>query len=141
MPNGVAGGFRTSLKNLGSDGFLDLIAEIEERIRPIVEGSLKARAILYATQRHYKSQRSRAIVDGRLETDVRRVDLFGGEVPTPVGGSIYTVLTNKRSNIQCGMEVQFDYGCPIVRSPEAVDLFADSWEAMQPLLDFVLADD
>lgn len=144
VPNGIAGGFRTSLKNLGSDGFLNLMSEIEERIRPVVNSSAKARAILYATQRHYKSQRSKAIVDGRLEADLRTcVKSTSSNVkyqPEWVE-AIYTVLTNKRSNIQCGMEVQFDYGCPIMRSPEAVDLFADSWKAMQPLLAFVVADE
>jgi hypothetical protein len=143
VPNGISGGFRTSLKRLGDAGFLDLVGEIEERIRPIIKCSKGSRAILYATQRHYKSQRSKAIVDGRLEADLRTCTRSASSKvkyqPEWVE-AIYTVLVNKRSNIQCGIEVQLDYSCPIVRSPEAVELFADSWKAMQPLLDFVLSD-
>jgi hypothetical protein len=54
--------------------------------------------------------------------------------------NIYNLLIHKKSNIQCGIEVRLDYACAAVQSPDAVDLFADSWKAMQPLLDFVLND-
>lgn len=144
VPNGISGGFRTSLKELGVDGFLELVAGIEKRIRPIIKSSRGSRAIFYATQRHYKSQRSKPVIDGRLEADLRtcsRSSSSDVKHQPEWMEAIYAVLINKRSNIQCGIEVQFDYNCPTIRSPEAVDLFADSWKAMQPLLDFVLSDD
>jgi len=144
VPNGISGGFRTSLKELGVDGFLELVAGIEKRIRPIIKSSKGSRAIFYATQRHYKSQRSKPVIDGRLEADLRtcsRSSSSNVKHQPEWMEAIYAILINKRSNIQCGIEVQFDYSCPMIRSPEAVDLFADSWKAMQPLLDFVLSDD
>lgn len=143
VPNGISGGFRTSLKELGVDGFLELVAEIEKRIHPIIKSSRGSRAIVYATQRHYKSQRSKPVIDGRLEADLKTCSLSSSsdvKHQPEWMEAIYAVLVNKRSNIQCGIEVQFDYSCPMVRSAEAVDLFADSWKAMQPLLDFVLSD-
>ena len=143
VPNGVSGGFRTSLKELGVDGFLELVARIEEQIRPIIKRSKGSRAVFYATQRHYKSQRSKPVIDGRLEADLRtcsRSSSSAVKIQPEWMQAIYAVLINKRSNIQCGIEVQFDYGCPTIGSPEAADLFADSWKAMQPLLEFVLSD-
>ncbi len=54
--------------------------------------------------------------------------------------AIYEVMTQKRSNIQLGIEVQFSYQCPVVRSPKAIDLWAESWKAMSPIIAFVLKD-
>lgn len=142
VPNRVSGGFRTRVRQLGSAGFLDLMAELEENLRPVIKKSSGSRPVFYATQRHYKSQRSKPIVDGRLEADLRTC------VASPKSGikyqpewmeAIYNVLIHKKSNIQCGIEMRFKYACPIVRSPEAVELFADSWKAVRPLIDFVLA--
>ena len=97
--------------------------------------------MIYVTQRHYRSQKSPAIVDARLETDIRTACSgpngsirFQPEWAT----AIYQLLVNKRSNIQFGMDVQFKYTCPVVQSRNAEDLFADTWKALFPLVDFVL---
>ena len=52
--------------------------------------------------------------------------------------AIYALLANKRSNIQFGVELELDYGCTRVRSRKAIELFADSWKAMKPLLSFAV---
>lgn len=112
--------------------------------RPVLKQSKGSRAVFYATQRHYRSQRSKPIVDGRIEADlrtcVRRKNTDVKYQPEWME-SIYNVLIKKKSNIQCGIEVRLDYSCSVVRSPDAVDLFADSWNVVWPLLDFVLSDD
>lgn len=98
---------------------------------------------MYATQRHYRSQRSLPSVDGRLDVDLRTCvesTASGVKYQPEWAEAIYQLLINKRSNIQFGIEVRFQYACPIVRSSAAVGLFADSWIAMKPLLDFVLAE-
>ena len=51
----------------------------------------------------------------------------------------YGILTHKRTNIQCGVEVRFQHTCPVVRSRKLVGLFADTWIGLAPLIDFVLA--
>jgi|GEM_PF-4013862 len=51
--------------------------------------------------------------------------------------AVYQLLINKRSNIQFGIETQFSYGCEKLQSRKATDLFAESWIAMKPFLDFV----
>ena len=54
--------------------------------------------------------------------------------------AIYEVATRKRSNIQVGFVVRFSYSCSVVQSPAAVDLFAEAWTAMSPIIGFVLDD-
>lgn len=141
VPHGVKGGFRTRLRELGFQGFRDLVLEIEQRLRPVVKASPGASSCMYAVQRHYKSQRSAGIVDARIETDLRTM------LPTGSDGvkhqpqwaeAIYTLLTEKRSNMQFGIEVRLDYACPVVRSADCADLFAESWKACAPLIDFAL---
>ncbi len=82
-------------------------------------------------------------MDARLDADLRTA------VPGVQAGvkyqpqwleAIYEVLVNKRSNLQLGVDVQFSYECKLLRSPKAVDLFADSWKALLPLISFVLED-
>jgi hypothetical protein len=146
VPNGVKGGFRTRLKENGVEGFRSLVAELESALRHTkrVGKSKGAKPILYARQRHFLSQRSGGITDGLLEVDVRAL------AGSPEAGirrqpewidAIYNLLTHKHSNIQFGVEVRFRYNCPLVASREVLDLFADTWIALKPLLDFVLGDD
>jgi hypothetical protein len=100
VPNGVKGGFRSKLSAGGFDQFLELISELNKRLRPVVK-------------------RSKGVQPQWLE-------------------AIYDILIKKRSNIQFGIEVQFRYSCPRIRSRDAAALFADTWIALSPLIDFVL---
>jgi len=143
VPNGVKGGFRTKLKELGEEGFFDLLREIENTTRATRHRSVGARTVVYAIQRHFLSQRSSGSEDARLEADVRTVvkgKRRDAKYQPQWASAIYSVLTNKRSNIQFGAQTHFSYECPIIRSAEATDLFAETWLALSPLLDLVLDD-
>ncbi len=70
VPNGVSGGFRTRLKDKRFDGFIELIREIEGRLRPVIKSSHESRATMYATQRHYLSQRSEPSEDRAIAHEV-----------------------------------------------------------------------
>lgn len=143
IPNGVKGGFRTKLGALGVDGFMKLMTELENRLRSVIKRSPRAKAVIYVTQRHYKTQSSPAEVDARLEADLRTVvtgNKAGVKYQPEWVAAIFEVLMNKRSNLQLGIEVRLSYECPLLRSAAAVDLFADSWKALAPLLSLVLTD-
>jgi len=143
IPNGVRGGFRTKLRQVGEAGFLDLLSRIEKRTRSILRRSKGSKALVYALQRHYRSQRSSGETDARLDMDLRTI-LRGGRRQVKFQPewvrAIYEVATRKRSNIQLGFVIRFRYTCPVLRSPAAVDLFAQAWLAMSPILAFVLDD-
>ena len=143
VPNGVRGGFRTKLKDVGEEGFLALLRDIEKRIRPVLRRSKGSAAMIYALQRHYRSQRSAAKTDARLEADLRTIipgKRREAKYQPQWVSAIYQVMSQKRSNIQLGVEVHLSYDCPVVRSARAIGLFAASWIAMSPLIDFVLED-
>lgn len=141
VPNSVRGGFRTKLEKIQRDGFRNLMADLECRLRNVVTRSPGARPMLYIMQRHYPSQRSPAVVDGRLEVDLRTMTgcrKAGVKCQPEWVDTAYHLLTHKRSNIQLGVTVHFQYSCNRVRSPKVVDLFVDTWVALRPLLDFAL---
>jgi hypothetical protein len=141
VPNGVKGGFRTRLKDMGREEFHELMAKLEQGTRRVRTRSKGSTVIAYAVQRHYRSQRSDPTVDGSLKVDLRTIvkGSDGGVKYQPQWlDSIYTLLTEKRSNIQFGVGVHFFYDCPVLRSAEAVDLFAEAWVGLAPLLEEVL---
>ncbi|MCA9303306.1 MAG: hypothetical protein KC996_04220 [Phycisphaerales bacterium] len=141
IPNGVRSGFRTKLKGLGESGFLTLLAEIEHRLQPMLKKSIGSKSHVYALQRHYPSQRSGGIKDARLDADLRTIipgNTSGVRYQPQWAEAIYHVMINKKSNIQLGIEVTFSYECPIIRSSKAENLFAQSFLAMKPMIDFVL---
>lgn len=137
VPNGVKGGFRKRLESLGEDGFLDLLQSIESNLRSIVRSSKGATPLVYAVQRHFLTQNSGGIEDARLSFDLRTVvpggsDRVKHQPEWAVG--MYRALTLKRSNIQLGIGLHFSYSCPIVRSPKVVELFVNTWIALEPAL-------
>jgi hypothetical protein len=142
VPHGFKGGFRKRLLSVGLKGFLALVYELEERLRPITKRSEGAQPAMYITQRRYRTQNSTPVVDARLEADLRTAASQKHSVirhqPQWIE-AVYQVLVNKRSNIQFGVEVRFDYACPTVRSAACADLFADTWVALSPLINFTIA--
>lgn len=143
VPNGVRGGFRTKLADLGPDGFRSLVCELEAALRPLLNQSKGAKPMMCLWQRHYYSRSSPPEVDARVEVDVRTA-VAGGKwsvkhQPQWID-AIYDVLSHKKSNMQFGVQVRFDYECSVLRSRQAVDLFAKTWIALWPLVDFVLRD-
>lgn len=139
VPNGIKGGFKSKLKDMREEGFLKLVTQLEKNIRPVVNRSIESRPMIYITQRHHLTQSSPPVQDARLDADLRTaIPATKSKVrfQPQWAEAIYAVLTNKRSNIQFGAEVQFSYTCPIVRSEKCVDLFAETWKAFAPLIEF-----
>lgn len=144
VPNGVSGGFRTKLKGVGIEGFLGMLQEIEKNLRPVLKSSTGSKALVYAVQRNFPSQRSAGRVDANLNADLRTI-LPGkrreAKYQPQWATAVYDALVAKRSNIQFGVSTHFQYDCPVLRSAKAANLFAASWIGMAPLLDFVLETD
>lgn len=144
VPNGVKSSIRKRLRNCDRDSFSALLVEIQRSLAPLLKKSKGSRVIAYALQRHYRSQRSLGIEDGRIRADLRT--LVKGKSKDGVKyqpqwiDAIHALLANKKSNIQFGVSVEFSYDCPIVRSAKATDLFIEAWLGMNPLLEFILDD-
>ena len=143
VPNGVKGGFKQKLKDEGVDGFVDLLSELEANLRPVCKRSTGARPWVYAVQRHFRSQRSVGTLDGRVAFDLQTLNHNSSsrvKHQPEWAEALYSLLVNKNSNIQFGLTVFFDYACPVLGSHKATDLFAKTWLAGHPLLDFVISD-
>ena len=146
IPHRVKTALRRRLINLDEVGFVNLILQIERRLRPVVRSAPGAAPSFVAIQRRYRTQRSQATVDALLEFDLRTA------LGSPRGAgratvkcqpewlqSAFQVLAQKRSNYQIGVGAVFPYrDCPSIRQQRATDLIAQTWIACKPLLEAML---
>ena len=139
IPNAVKGGLRKRLIDLGEEEFKNMLTQIERRLRPVLRKTHNCKPLISIVQRHYPSRSSPAVLDAELYCDLRTLvtnDKTGVKYQPEWVHSLFHILANKRSNIQIGIATRFDYSCPRIRSPEAVDIFVESWLAMRPVIDF-----
>lgn len=143
VPHGIKTGFRKNLVNLGFDGFTNVLSEINKRLVKALRATPGAAPWCDVVQRRYPTQRSEAIVDARLEYDLRTA--FPSLKPSNVKAQLqwlqatYEALVNKKSNLQVSIGAVFPYRlCPSTANPEILDAIADVWIACKPLLDAML---
>jgi len=139
VPHCIRGGFKNKLKDIGIDGFKDLLKEIEKNLRGPIKKAPGTKPLVYVVQRHYKSQRSSPETDGRIEVDLRTlIDIPNSTLKhQPMWAeAIYEILINKKTNIQFGIEPRFPYTAKCMQSEKAVEVMVDAWIAMKPLIEF-----
>lgn len=138
IPNGIRGGMRGHLKEIGKDGFQDLLSGIEQRLRKVLATAPSSKPMLYLVQRHYPSQRSSPVVDGRMDVDLRTaLNSSSGLKHQPMWfESIYNILIYKKTNIQWGIDVHFYHSDEVMQSRKALRTISETWIAMKPLVDF-----
>lgn len=147
FPNAMDRVFLKRLVGLSHD---DFSTKLESSLSSIMKDLHEVRGyrpVIRVVQRHYKSQRSSAVIDGEMTVDLRAC--FGG-VDSHTGRSIkpqeqwlkavYELLNNKRSNIQFQIGVVFPYDlCPELQSRDADKLFVNTFRALNPLVKDVMA--
>ena len=147
FPNAMNRAFLKRLVGLSHD---DFSTKLESALSSIMKNLHEVRGyrpVIRVVQRHYKSQRSSAVIDGEMTVDLRAC--FGGE-DSHTGRSIkpqeqwlkavYELLNNKRSNIQFQIGVVFPYDlCPELQSRDADKLFVNTFRALNPLVKDVMA--
>lgn len=139
IPNGIRGGMRGHLKEIGKDGFQDLLSGIEQRLRKVLATAPSSKPMLYLVQRHYLSQRSSPVVDGRMDVDLRTAlnSSSTGLKHQPMWcESIYNILIHKKTNIQWGIDVHYYHNDKVMQSRKALRTISETWIAMKPLVDF-----
>ena len=133
------------LLELSQQGF-DLIAEIELALRPVLQKAPDAAPWLFAVQRHFRTQSSRATIDALLEFNLRTALSERSRRKRPVVKSqplwlkaAFHALCNKGSNYQVGIGAIFPYRSKSSISDEsAVDMIANTWLACRPVLQAAL---
>lgn len=141
LPNGMRGDFRSRLAGIGLEEFVDVLAEVESNMRPLIRLVQGAQPMALLVQRHFLTQNSHATEDANLRTDLRTVIPRGkGRVkyqPEWIA-AIFEILTHKRSNLQLQLAIGFPTTSPHVQSAYAADLVADTWIACRPFIRFAL---
>lgn len=133
IPDGVDPAVRKRLIALGSDGLTALNTQILRRARRLL--SRGARVEAYAVQRHYRTQRSPADIDARLMFKLSTTRGQGQVKSQPEWLTLFeTLLKRKRSNIQFGYVVRLPWTTRGLSSRQSLDLIAESWKALSPLL-------
>ena len=139
IPNGVVSAVRRRLIDLGVEGLIELNAQILKRARQIMSrgGWIEA----YAVQQHFASQRSRAVVDARLDFKLETCHTGGDKARVkrqPEWVKLFAeLLSRKKANIQFGYVVHLPWGTKGLDSRESLALIVESWQALKPLLDTV----
>ena len=90
-------------------------------------------------QRRYPSQSATAIIDARVEYDLRTAFPSRKRQPIKIQSewlkATYDALAKKRSNLQVGVGAIFPYRtCRATKSPEILNYIAQTWIACKPLL-------
>lgn len=136
IPDKVMPPIRAKLKLLNPDELESLHSKILNRSKRLrkIGASIEA----YALQRHYPSQRSLPITDARvdfkLETS-RYIKGSGVRVQPEWTEMFLRILKEKRANIQFAYSVKLPWGTPGLDRREALNIIAEAWCAMEPLLD------
>lgn len=131
---------RNTLRHDDAKGLGRMLSQVEKNLRLVLKKVKTAKPMIYILQRHYKSQRSNPETDGLVEVDLRTVlSTAKGPLKHQPGWleCIFSLLTNKRTNMQWGIEMHCPHSEKGMQSAKALDIMVDTWIAMKPLMDFV----
>jgi len=143
IPHGIKTEFRRRVVNLGRDGFSALIGAINDKFKKALRGDKGAAPMIIVVQRRYPSQRSAAIVDAKVEFDLRtafsrREGRSSSQVKVQPQwlDATYHALSHKNSNLQVAIGAAFPYArSSTVGTREFLQRVEATWLACGPLLD------
>jgi hypothetical protein len=143
VPNSVETRFRRSIIDLGEEGFFDVMAEVNKNMHKVLRSARGSYPYVSMSQRRFPSRRSMAITDGVMTFDLRTAFPGGKNQKVKVQrqwlSAVYSLIANKKSNMDFGVGVSFPYeSCNKVNKPAILDSIAASWIASKPLLDVML---
>lgn len=140
IPNGIKGGIKKILKENGLDQFYALLKNIEHNLHKPIKNVPDSKPIIYLYQRFYRSQSSLPRTDGSVEVDLRTLvnqdNRKFRHQPMWIE-AIFNLLTNKKTNMQFGIEARFPLSAKCMQSAKALDVMVDAWIAMKPIIEFI----
>lgn len=143
FPNGVRTDIRRNIVDLGEEGFLEAVLEVERKLRPVLRRVPGSQPLFRAVQRHFHSQRAKPTLDALVRFDLRTALPKGsGRAASRVQSqpiwlsSVYQALAHRRGNfqIQIGAVFPFGDGQSRLATAEALEIVADTWVATKPML-------
>src|SRR5262249_43020472 len=138
VPNDVNTAIRRRIRSLGEDGFRDVAAKALANLRPLLRAHPGAVPWFRGIQRRYPTQSSPALVDARIEFDLRTAISGAGKPkhqPNWFRAAYQSFADKKGANYQIQMGVLFRYEyCPELKKPDALGLIAEAWLGFAPLV-------
>lgn len=143
VPNGIKTTFRRNIVDLGFEGFCELIGKVNNNLYQALNEAKGAAPWVIVVQRRYLTQRSAAIIDARLEYDIRTAFFSRRKHSVKVQQewlkATYDTLSRKNSNLQVAVGAIYPYrSCKMTKHPSIINYIANTWIACKPLLDVML---
>lgn len=143
VPHGIKTAFRRNVVDLGFEGFSELMADVNNNLYKVLIKTEGAAPWVIVVQRRYPTQRSAAIMDARIEYDLRTAFPTKGKQTVKVQQewlkATYEALSRKRSNLQVAVGAIFPYRtCKMTSNKNIIDSIASTWIACKPLVDTLL---
>ena len=143
LPHAVKYSIRKKVFGPRQAMFNELIFSIARNMNKVVKLDPSVQPYAQVLQRHYPSQSSPAVEDAVLRYDLRTV--IGDRKRKPQKyqpewlKTTYTVMTNKKANIQFAIGVEIPYrDSKVIHTPNAMELFEQSFLALKPFVNMVL---
>jgi len=145
IPHRIKSVLRRNIVDIGEIEFNDLIEKTSKNIMKAIKKEKGASPIALVMQRRYPTQSSPAIVDARLEYDLRTAFNLDKKMKLPVKHqpqwikATYESLSHKKSNLQVSFGAYFPYKyCKVHQSKIILTYIANIWIACKPLLDAMI---
>lgn len=146
VPNSSRRQLTLKLQELELDGYSEIVKRCAAKLDPTVRRSQGTTPVVRVLQRHYIG-RTRPVIDGQLIADLRTNDYLDSsrfEHASIKSNSewiraSYHLMLVPGANLQFSIGVGFSYGCKIVKSLEATDLFAEVWLSLSELICLLLS--
>lgn len=143
VPHSIRTAFRRNIVDLGFEGFCELMSDVNNNLYKALNSTKGAAPWVAVVQRRYPNQRSSAIIDARIEYDLRTA--FSSQKKQSVKvqeewlKATYDALARKRSNLQIAVGAIFPYRtCEMTGQPGIINCIANAWIACKPLMDVIL---
>ncbi len=147
IPDKIASPYRGNIRAISMETFTDALRMVLDSYKKNFKSVEGAKPVIKILQRHYKTQKSPATIDGFTEFDLRALfhnNLAGGVKQCRGWLEIaYTLLQEQvrsgSANIQFQIGVNFYYDkCNALKSPDSEKLFISSWLSLKPFINVVI---
>ena len=146
LPNAMRRVYQSRLCSLTLYEFRDLLVAVTTRMMSALGSARGFFPWIEVLQRHYATPNS-PVLDARLDFDPRTIP--GSDTTSTrrsikpnaswVSAAYDAVISKGEANVQLAIGAMFPYDkCPAVHTPEALDLFAQTWLACKPVLDRIV---
>lgn len=146
FPNAMDRALYKRLRNSSYENFAQQMKLVLKAVEKNLRGTRGYKPVARIVHRHYKTQKSRAVIDGEMNVDLR--GCFGGkdhDMGRAIVGqeqwmqAIHALLNNKRANLQFQIGIQFSYeSCATLKTRDADKLLMKGLRSFIPFMKYII---